>query len=562
MSGGILSDVAAALRLGGHLRNGTIGVSEGTARRALGDQADVDPEKHEALMRALVAGLFTDEYLADRGLGPEEITAHNALVTTAVRELAQRAEWLAVLVNQMRIEPPLWGFAFITSGLQQEVVLRAAAYSVVFGRLHGPLDRVEDWLREPGLSIWFRDVMRRAGVNQLPMQKLADGAGVALNTVKALKRGTNIPREDTVVPIAETLADHGLIDPATGRMLTGPEIEFELRIACAVAVVRQGLRKAERRELAKAAARDFHFLRARLRGYPRAEVEDLLARGTSSLTWPCVAVELHQLHEADLLTHTTAAKAHTDRAERVMRKDPKAAMRLMEEQFTRQASFLREVPAHGLDLDGPAKRLAELYEGTAGIMRVATGESGNIPRLSYPPEALKADMLVAHALSPWANHSDEEKENLLRQATAASPTSADARVHLARHLHAHGQVDEAVDFLREALHADASHWGARRELALILGNEDRCDEALDALDAAPTPSSDPTVHAVRGWCLLHLGRADEGERILREVVATHAQNFVALKGLALCHRRRGEAREASDLERRAAFFIRGSGAHR
>lgn len=560
MLGGLVSDVAALLRLGETVRSETDGVSPGNARRALGDQPDVTDETLRDLLRNLVESAFTSEYLRARGLTAEAAVSHNAAVIHAATELARRFAIVARLANQAaNLSPMQLDFLFIAGGFERELVLRVAAYATHFDRIHPSFDRVADWLKEDGLRGWYRDVVRRAGFNRLNIDRLAKATKPPIdrNTIKKIKSGQQIPQNKTIEVLAEALHDVGLAEPTLGRDLTLPEIEFELRLACVVAEARRWSHEHRGTPLIDQGLREYVFLRARLRTIERHDVEELLARGTAAGAWPPIERELQALAGERLIELTLPVIAKAEAIERLAWRDRKQAMELLAREYQAQAASLRE-HVLGDDDHGVQDRFATVFESMAATTGVIVREDPvHLPEIASA--ALKADALVMQSLAPWEGHTNAEREALLRQAVETCPTSTSARSHLASHLVQRGKTDEALEQLRKAVASAPKSWSTRSDLALLLAERDRYEEALAVLsEPGPPPPPSVLVQATRGFCLVRLGRADEAETILKRVVEEHPRHVFAVRALAECWRAKGDTRKARDLERKADFYERGS----
>ena len=95
----MLSRLAGALRLRQQLLSKTRIVSEGTARHGLNDHHDIGHERHTALVRRLVDGLFSEDYLTAQGLNRVEAAHHNELVVLALDASLANWDQVAIFAN-------------------------------------------------------------------------------------------------------------------------------------------------------------------------------------------------------------------------------------------------------------------------------------------------------------------------------------------------------------------------------------------------------------------------------------------------------------------------------
>lgn len=553
MRGGIVSVLASLVRLGDHSRERTSGVSAPHAKRVLADRPGVTEEKRTAIVRNLVDGLFPAELLQARGLSAEQAGVHNERVLSALE--AALAPWDTIVANLNHIDQPspkVLEFLIMATGLTREVVVRVAAYHVLYGRLYPAFACVTQWAREQGLRACFRGICSRARI-PVKVDPLRKAAGISRNTLKALRDGSSIPQGLVIRDLAMALAEHDIRDHVGARSQTSAEIEFELRIACATA---------ERSSLSRdlgvhldVELAELSFLRERLRGFERAQIEDILALGTASSHWPELEAGLRGLHASQLVQAVASMHRDSDRLHAMMARDPNAAIKQMAVNFTGQAEYLREVEA-ALGCKGPMSGMGKQLDHMAWLLQSIAGDK-TTPEPEVNREELKSDSLCFQALAPWNDYDDDQKEALFQQAVAICPT-AFALQHLAIQVRKRGREEEALEYLRLALRHDPGDTESRAGLALALTAAERYAEALEILDGAGEwGASSPTSIATRGWCLVRLGRAAEAEEMLRELVRTNGHYVLALRSFAECRRAQGDEHGARELERKADFYATG-----
>lgn len=554
MFGGIISSLAAHFRLTDHVRTKVADVSEGTARRALSDQPDVAPENLEVLLAVLVDSLFTADYLVDRGLSEADGAKHNAAVVVAVQGAARSVESVSILATQTRsldshVRP------LMLAAPQQAIAIRLAAYVTLYDRHHPAYDHVGEWLAEEGLAVWYASVVRRAGVRQISKRRLADTAGIDETVIKKIKNGKSIPLDKTITTLASALVKHQLFEASLGRALTKAEILFELRLACAVARLRETFKAPAQAAMIGPVVEEFVFLRSRLRVYPREAVEELLARGIDAKCWPALEEEIRDEAMRQLALHAGRQMSENQRLQQVIKRDPRVAARQLAQNLAATAAVARGTP---IDSDGTEPAYATAVQDVADFLsNVATDRATAMPRLQ--PKRMEAEGLVMQAIAPWATPSREERERLLRRAVEVCPDSVFARTHLAMHLRRLERDEEAIACLRDGVAVCTSSWALRYDLALLLGWNFRHAEALDVIDAPGATEPMPLeVMATRGFSLVRVGRLEEGEALLRQVLSTHPSNTLALHGMAACHRANGDTKRARELERKAEFLTYGA----
>jgi Tfp pilus assembly protein PilF len=557
MRGGLLSRLVSAFRLRQAVLSETLEVTEGTAKHGLNDHHDIGRARHVILLRAAVDQLFSAEYLVARGLDHAEATKHNDLVTQALDVVLTRWDQLAAVANVVPERPePAHDLLALATGFSVELPLRLAAYEALYGYLHPFVSEIPSWLNGPRLKAWWSTMEGRARRPIKVSQLYADGE-LESHTVRDLRDGQALPKEGTVEVLAARLADHSIRDRHEDRDAKPSELEFELRVAVAVAEQKHIVDRLVAPRVGDGLTMQLQVLRHVLRSAPDPVAEDLLHHGTQAQSWALV----EQLFRSTLMAHVIelgrAMRADADRKMADMDSEPTKVQQEMAEESAEQAAFLRSVdPRPGAD--GPEKRLAEHFENTRDLW-LAMATDGQHPFPEPRPELeaeLRADALCMKAIAPWPELSDDQQEKRLREAIRICDWSAYAHRSLAHHLQRVGKLDEAQLHLRRSVELNPNNEGGRESLALLLA--DRGDhEAVRTLTTRYETS--PMLKAVRAYALVNLGDIPTAEALIDEVLNRYPRHPLALLVVAQCHRARGDEDKARELERRATFYERGVG---
>ena len=546
MRGGLLSDIAHAFRLRVAVVGENGDVAVGTAKHAFNDHRDVGRGRHIALVRAVVDRLFTTEYLVSRGLTPGEATRHNDHVTQAMDVILAAWDRLGVFHNVTpekleRVEAVMGPLGL----LGVELPIRIAAYHARYGFLHPVCSDLASWVRAPGIRGWGTHVSRQVRTPIVPSALYRRGE-LDGHTVRDLLEGRALPMEQTVRPLAARIAEHGVRDRDHAHDVHPAEVEFELRVAIAVAEHRALVTS-----LIDGSDGTSLLLRALHRvlvGAPDAVAEDLLVHGAQSAAFSEVMG-----HVPTTLTIIAFESAGGERD----RNDahPLEPLRRMAEDYRRQANYLRNIDTSP-GADGPEKRVAEHWEHAASVALAVVAGGG----LSTPPlrpdlrAELEADRLCLEAIAPTLNLSLEEKEARLREAVRRCPHLAYARRSLAAHLSSTARLEEARSEYRRALSLNPAHVGGRETLVLIAAHFGDHGDVLALTDDSQVSV---ILRSARAHVFCQRGELDEGERLAREVLSSHPRHPPALRVLAACVRARGGGRVAHELELKADFYERG-----
>jgi hypothetical protein len=257
-------------------------VAKGSAKHGFNDHHDIGQHQHIALLRVGVDHLFTLDYLIARGLDGPEALHHNALVTQAAEVVLARWDQLVVLSNQAGgVANTTFKLVLRGSQFLADVKLRLAAYDALYGHLHPAVGEIPQWLGEPGIKGWWQAIAQRAG-GQLTLEQLRVKPGnLDPHTLRDLRTGRSLPKESTIEMLATKLSDLQAKDGSEESTAIRAELEFELRLAIAVAEYQGLARHLLRRRSSGAAAR----LIAAMSSPEREELEDILRGGMQSKTF-------------------------------------------------------------------------------------------------------------------------------------------------------------------------------------------------------------------------------------------------------------------------------------
>lgn len=555
MRGGALSQITAAFRLRQAVIGGSAEVPEGTAKHGLSDQRDIGREKHVALLRTAVDELFSAEYLTARGLDPRAATEHNDLVTQALDVVLTTWDRLAVMTNVVPDHPEqINDILGLATGFGVELPLRLAAYEARYGYLHPFLAEVPSWLTGPKLKPWWKSVETRAR-QSIKVSQLYENGELESHTVREFRDGKTLPKEGTLPVLARRLAAHEIEDWSRERDAEPAEVEFELRVAVAVADQRHVVERLLSPRAEDGLMMQLGVLRHVLKSAPDAVTTDLLRHGTQARWWPVVEERFKATVTAHVLAMMVQMKADADRNLAEAKKNPTKVCRDQAEADLQQAAYLRGIDSRP-GADGPEKRLAEFFQNASDIsLAVATDGQhqlrGHRAKLSAE---LHADRLCMEAIAPWLGLSPDEEEKRYREAVRVCEWSAYAHRALGQHLRHFGKVDEAVLHLRRSVELNPANEEGREWLLLV--HAERGDYA-EMLALTTERASSPMLRALRAVALLRTGDMTGAEKLARAVVEEHPRQSVGLRVLAECLRSQGDERKARELETKADFYERG-----
>ncbi len=310
MRGAALGHVASALRLTGK----TVTV-EPTRKRLFSDSAEVSEAKLAEAVQDLVNRFFTPAYLGGRGLGPDEVGAHNVLVANAVLAALDRWSAAAALFNaasERRLALPVH---LTMLGVERDAMLRVAAYDVLFGRRHPIREVLVLLLGTEAVREWWR-AYERCLPRALGLKELTRRTRLHRETLKNLRRG----RLRTAGVLREVAAGLGQLGARDGgdRLLDAPRIEFELRVAVALDELQRAIRRHP--EILVLFPRDLlQATGSALAHMDRAEVEDVLCRGALSAVTAKLEPAIEVWGAAEIVALMEPERRFAARAEALLR---------------------------------------------------------------------------------------------------------------------------------------------------------------------------------------------------------------------------------------------------
>lgn len=562
LRGGLLSLLASAFRVRDCIEKASVvGMAKATAKRVLEDDPQVAPEKRAALVRALVAAIFTPEYLEARDLPAEEATVHNGLIAAALEDVLDRwDEQVRAMNHGIDVEGSVFAFHLLITGFVPDLLVRCAAYLVLYRRVHPVLGVLPSWLAQPGLKGAYQDLVGRTRGGQPSLERLRKDTGLHKRTLKALRDGsTDLPQGETIAQVAAAFAAYGV----AGRereLATAAEIELELRAACAAVRLREGIVANPHLQV------ELHLhleqlqrLRSELRRYSREELAEIVVEG---MRWRRAEELLCVLraHAGENLCGL-GAEMHR-RMQRILRmfhEHPQQGFRELAEQVAGMAQRAQTSAELGRRLGARgSEHLAHLYESMARVFaamagpseeRMAALERAAAAHVGFDEDELAAEDLAWMASMPWSEYSPAQREVMLREAVALCPSSTFVRLSLVDFLTECGKPAEALAHAYAARGEHPENPRIRVELAdLLLPSS--AEEALAELEAAHR-LGEPTNRslALQGEALRLLGLLADAERAFQRALDLHPRNAFALHRLALCRRAAGDERGARRLEK-------------
>ncbi|MCC6558751.1 MAG: hypothetical protein IT372_37940 [Polyangiaceae bacterium] len=562
MRGGIVSLLASAFRLGDRLRNQADGMSTATAKRVLQDDPRASPAKRAALVRALVDGLFSPDYLAARGLLVNEIEVHNTLVTAALEDMLDR--WDALVQQFYLVDPPpdplVVERGLVVSGLVEDLLVRCAAYLVGHGRWHPVIEAIPAWIARPGLSGVYQDLARRTRDGAASLNRLQRDTRLDKQTLRALRDGTSdLPHGETLEQLAHAFARQGVVrldgDPASVA-----EIEMDLRVGCAVARVRDWIAgNSGRAGKVQLHVELLRRLRSEMRRYTGEELAAILVQGTRSPHGPALGAVIRARIAEGVAEQLSTSAREAQHIQALIAAQPEEGRRRLAARMEIIAGRMRALaPARG-----GSKTTRTLVRMTEWLARAVSEEGGAaaLEETAWIEEAVDEEEMdaegAAMAAMSLAEPADPaQREAALREALARCPRATFVRWILALLLCLRGEAEEAASHLQVVVCEEPDHHEARMRLAMLLAEADpgAALAEIDEVHRRGHRSADTLCQRAR--CLLRLERPTEAEAALHEAIERSDRHVPALIALAECRRAAGDERRARELERRAAFYGR------
>ena len=522
-----LAWIATALRLS-DMRSGTSEVSAATAKRIAGCHPSVSDAKVTALLTGLVDALFTPAYLAARNVKGDEIAAHRTVLLAGIEGGLGAWDRFACFLNvASNAERPALLMPLGVLVLD-EIGIRLAAYLTLYGNVVPAWRRTESSLTFDGIAGTLQSLRKRSRPKTSDAA-LGKKARVASHTFRDLRDGRRLPKEDTLLALAQALSRPGVDG------LTMDDVTFELRLACLVAEVRKAL------ELHRDVAAELPSVRVHLfdfRRYGPVDLAEIVAQGRQWSRWLEVQDRVQVEVRSELVRSFMTMKADMERSaravERLSEQDPEKALQLAAEQIRKMGELSREMlggfPSSERSLPGDVTRLIESL--SAKFLAIAEGRT--VPEnVGIDLDAFEAKSLCAQALAPWSRLTRDQREDLYRQAVEMDPSCAEVRVELARFLKGDGRSGEAVQHLKLAVMLDGTYSLARKALADALLDAGRYEEVLDHVDLLERQiglSSQLTL--LRGASLLRLGRATAAFDVFDRALRASPQDGICHGGMS------------------------------
>ncbi|WP_231864885.1 tetratricopeptide repeat protein [Sorangium cellulosum] len=542
-------------------------MSTATAKRVLGDEPQVRSEKRAVVVRVLIEALFTPDYLAARSLTTNEIHIHNELVAAALEDVLDRWDELARLLNPSALPADALFFSLLLqdTGLLADVLVRCAAYLVLYRDLHPVLGAIPAWYQQPGLQGVYDDLVRRARRGDLSQERLRRDTRLDKRTLQAIRKGKGeLPQGETLVQLASAFATYDVAS-RTGSRLSAAEIELELRVACAVARVRAHAQA----DPSLGVILGEHFahlrrLRSELRAYTRDELAVVVVRGMRSPHADALR-RVFQTHAFEsILSSVMKEEQRAARIDALINTHPEEAMHEIAAEMSdtaqrvrrvlEQHEFLGMTKVPWLLVRSLEQGAALFTELTKSPVERSTAMEAAFRSLYESNDELDAESLVLRAFALWEHLTEAAREALLREAVARSPSSVFARGALADFLIRHSRTDEAIAHLYAVLGEQPEDHETRESLALLLVGAAPREALAEAEAALEHGGRTATSHYVHGECLIKLNRPSDAEASFQRALKMNPHHSPSLDGLSRCRRALGDEREARRLEQQAAFY--------
>lgn len=191
--------------------------------------------------------------------------------------------------------------------------------------------------------------------------------------------------------------------------------------------------------------------------------------------------------------------------------------------------------------DSAYRRGQRLFE----LHRYAEAQQQFVEHLKSNPED---PLAVSYIALCWMHQGKKRRAiQVAGEAIKLDPECIFAHVVLGQTLRAAGKSGEALETLRKALSLDPTRADLLGHIAHVMCDLKRWKESLEysTQGLQNDPGDRACLHA-HSWALIHTGKLEEAEGILRDVLQEHAEDDQALTFLGYIQLKRGQREKALD----------------
>jgi tetratricopeptide (TPR) repeat protein len=238
--------------------------------------------------------------------------------------------------------------------------------------------------------------------------------------------------------------------------------------------------------------------------------------------------------------------------------DPKEEKNLAQEDRRTGAALRKALPEEAV---WPPRKGSVSAEEERRLRSLGYSVGGGTAKTVYtadddPKKLIGIDRKLHQVVDLYSRGRYAEAAALSREVIAERPEMAEAYGHVALSLQMLERQDEAVSVLRSGLGKVLADESLRRHLAQALSESGRPAEAVEVLRPYEQ-TGEPDTLAVLGIALSDAGRHNEGERVLRRLIAQDESDPKAHENLGIVLLRMSRAAEAR-AELRRALDLNGS----
>ena len=183
---------------------------------------------------------------------------------------------------------------------------------------------------------------------------------------------------------------------------------------------------------------------------------------------------------------------------------------------------LQSAAAGGFSSDAIRREFLLLQAQTGQIAEVM----GDLKQMMVEPGADGAEICEAYTNGALIAGATDQAVAILPVWKADFPQDPQAHYAHARLLEFQGRMEQAVAELRLAISLRNTHWPSRYALGRILLGQNRVDEALSEFEAATAMRHNSAVLYQKARCCRALGRTEEAQLLLIEVVKLPQQEII------------------------------------